>query len=183
MKASASNSKKNLRPRDHAPATFEAKAESIHRLILFDIDGTLVLTGGAGGRAMSSAFAELFGIPGAFEGMPMAGRTDTWILSDALTAHRISTDDPRVDAYRDVYVRHLLREIAVKPAAARHGVLPGVRDLLDALSQRDDVFLALLTGNYETSARIKLEHFDLWRYFSCGAFGDAAPDRNGLFER
>jgi phosphoglycolate phosphatase-like HAD superfamily hydrolase len=61
--------------------------------------------------------------------------------------------------------------------------MPGVRELLDALADRDDVYLALLTGNYETSARMKLERFDLWRYFRCGAFGDNAPDRNGLFPR
>ena len=58
--------------------------------------------------------------------------------------------------------------------------MPGVRDLLDALAERDDVYLALLTGNYEAGAQLKLEHFDLWRYFRCGAFGDGAADRNGL---
>ena len=61
--------------------------------------------------------------------------------------------------------------------------MPGVRELLDALSRRDDVYLALLTGNYEEAARLKLEYFDLWRYFSCGAFGDDAPDRNGLLPK
>jgi phosphoglycolate phosphatase-like HAD superfamily hydrolase len=58
--------------------------------------------------------------------------------------------------------------------------MPGIRELLDVLDQRDDVFLALLTGNFEAGARIKLEHFDLWRYFRCGAFGDDAADRNAL---
>jgi len=51
------------------------------------------------------------------------------------------------------------------------------------LSARDDVYLALLTGNFQSGARIKLEYFDLWRYFACGAFGDAAPERNGLLAR
>ena len=51
------------------------------------------------------------------------------------------------------------------------------------LVRRDDVYLALLTGNYEDAARIKLEYFDLWRYFRCGAFGDDAPDRNGLLPK
>src|SRR5438552_19082305 len=69
-----------------------------------------------------------------------------------------------------------------KPGA-RKGVLPGVRELLDVLADRDDVYLALLTGNYEEAARLKLEYFDLWRYFPCGAFGDDAPDRNGLLPR
>jgi phosphoglycolate phosphatase-like HAD superfamily hydrolase len=58
--------------------------------------------------------------------------------------------------------------------------MPGVRALLDALIDRPDAYLALLTGNYETGAQLKLEHFDLWRYFRCGAFGDGAADRNGL---
>jgi phosphoglycolate phosphatase len=61
--------------------------------------------------------------------------------------------------------------------------MPGVRALLDVLVVRDDVYLALLTGNYEDAARTKLEYFDLWRYFRCGAFGDAAPDRNGLLPK
>jgi phosphoglycolate phosphatase len=181
MKASASTSKKSLRPKGPAPATFAAKADSNHRLILFDIDGTLVLTGGAGGRAMSRAFEDLFGIADAFRGIPMAGRTDTAILSDALNAHRIALTDSRITSYRDRYFHVLPGEIQNRPPNARHGVMPGVRELLDALTRRDDVYLALLTGNYEISARMKLEYFDLWRYFACGAFGDEAPERNALF--
>ena len=53
--------------------------------------------------------------------------------------------------------------------------MPGVSRLLDALVARDDVYLALLTGNFEAGARVKLEYFDLWHYFACGAFGDDAP--------
>ncbi len=181
MKASASISKKSPRPKAHAPATFAAKADSNHRLILFDIDGTLVLTGGAGARAMTRAFEELFGIANAFQGVAMAGRTDTAILSEALTVHQIAADDRRLLAYRDGYFRHLAAEIRNPQSGSRHGVMPGVRPLLDALAARDDVYLALLTGNYQPSARMKLEFFDLWRYFRCGAFGDEAPDRNGLF--
>jgi phosphoglycolate phosphatase-like HAD superfamily hydrolase len=58
--------------------------------------------------------------------------------------------------------------------------MPGVRALLDDLSTRDDVCLALLTGNFEGGARTKLEYFDLWRYFGCGAYGEDGPDRNSL---
>jgi phosphoglycolate phosphatase len=61
--------------------------------------------------------------------------------------------------------------------------MPGVRPLLDVLDRCADVYLALLTGNYEEAARIKLEYFDLWRYFRCGAFGDDAEDRNGLLPK
>jgi phosphoglycolate phosphatase len=181
MKASASTSKKSHRPKVHAPATFAAKADSTFRLILFDIDGTLVLTGGAGARAMAYAFNELFGVASAFQTIAMAGRTDPAILSDALAAHGVRADDPRVHHYRDAYFRHLAAQIPNAPAGSRYGVMPGVRPLLDALFVRGDTGLALLTGNYEPSARMKLEHFDLWRYFQCGAFGDEAADRNGLF--
>ena len=61
--------------------------------------------------------------------------------------------------------------------------MPGVRPLLDVLADRPDIYLALLTGNYEDAARVKLEHFDLWRFFPCGAFGDDAPHRNGLLPK
>ena len=74
---------------------------------------------------------------------------------------------------------HLREEIEL-PGEGTKAVMPGVRDLLDSLAAQSDVFLALLTGNFEESARIKLEHFDLWRYFRCGAFGDDAADRNAL---
>jgi phosphoglycolate phosphatase-like HAD superfamily hydrolase len=56
--------------------------------------------------------------------------------------------------------------------------MPGGRDLLDALASRSDVYLALLTGNFAEGARLKLQHFDLWRYFECGAFGDTVHERN-----
>src|SRR5258707_7502995 len=152
------------------------------RLILFDIDGTLVLTGGAGGRAMTLAFEELFGVTEAFRGIPMAGRTDSWILADAAAAHGIPPDARALSRFSDTYLRHLATEIT-DDRRPRYGVMPGVRELLDALDHRDDVFLALLTGNYEAGARLKLERFDLWRYFRCGAFGDNAPDRNSLMPR
>jgi len=150
-------------------------------LILFDIDGTLVLTGGAGGRAMSLAFQETFGVRDALSGITMAGRTDAWILADALTAHNIASDPQALVRFREAYLRHLTIELD-KPGA-RKGLMPGVRELLDVLSRRDDVYVALLTGNYEEGARIKLEYFDLWRYFPCGAFGDDAPQRDGLVSK
>src|SRR4249920_4123962 len=108
MKASASASTKNRRPKGLAPETSAAKVRtSASTLILFDIDGTLVLTGGAGGRAMTSAFEELFSIANAFHDIPMAGRTDAWILSDAAAAHGIPADAADLARFPDVYVRHL----------------------------------------------------------------------------
>ena len=82
----------------------------------------------------------------------------------------IGLEDGLFERFRDRYFERLLETI--HEPGPRKGVMPGVRDLLDALAPRRDVFLALLTGNYERAARIKLEHFDLWRYFRCGAYGD-----------
>ena len=138
-----------------------------------------MLTGGAGGRAMSRAFDEAFAIANAFEGIPMAGRTDAWILNDAAAAHGIPQDSSELSRFREAYIRHLAIELD-SPGMARKGLMPGVRELLDALAPREDVYLALLTGNYEAGARLKLEYFDLWKYFLCGAFGDDAPHRNVL---
>ena len=145
-------------------------------VLLFDIDGTLVLTGGAGGRAMTRAFEELYGVGNAFEGVPFNGRTDAWILSRAAAAHGI--DDEAIARFKPLYLDYLAEELH-RPGP-RKGVMPGVGPLLDELSRRDDVYLALLTGNFERGANLKLEYFDLWRYFTCGAFGDTTHDRNGL---
>lgn len=147
-------------------------------LILFDIDGTLVLTGGAGGRAMTLAFEDLFAIPDGFRGISMPGRTDTWILSGAAAVHGIPADSPALARFPEVYLSHLAREI--HQPSPRTLVMPGVTALLDALAADDSVYLALLTGNYEATAQVKLEHFNLWKYFRSGAFGDDAADRNSL---
>src|SRR5205085_2377287 len=161
-------SRKSRQRKDPARVTCAAKARlSTDRprasLILFDIDGTLVLTGGAGARAMSLAFEDLLGIRDAFRGMPMAGRTDAWILADAASAHGLDAGSATLARFRDVYLERLAVEIH-KPGTGRKAIMPGVRELLDALHGRPDVYLALLTGNYEAAARIKLEYFDLWRY-------------------
>jgi phosphoglycolate phosphatase-like HAD superfamily hydrolase len=153
--------------------TSRARAGTV---LLFDIDGTLVLTGGAGGRAMTRAFEELYGVGNAFEGVPFNGRTDAWILSRAAAAHGI--DDEAIARFKPLYLDYLAEELH-RPGP-RKGVMPGVGPLLDELSRRDDVYLALLTGNFERGACLKLEYFDLWRYFTCGAFGDTTHDRNGL---
>jgi phosphoglycolate phosphatase len=162
----------------------------MRKLILFDIDGTLVLTGGAGIRAMNRACEELVGHPHALEGIPVAGRTDRIILTDVVTRAGRTLDGQMLDRLRERYVANLREEIqqpgrtqsfeSLGPRGGVKAVMPGIRELLDILTERDDVFLGLLTGNFAAGARIKLEHFDLWRYFRCGAFGDDAADRNEL---
>jgi phosphoglycolate phosphatase-like HAD superfamily hydrolase len=149
------------------------------RLLLFDIDGTLVLTGGAGKRAMDRAFAERFGVADAFAGMSMAGRTDRWLAEQALERHGLEATPARLDDFRTSYLAHLTTFIH-EPGTGRRGVMPGVGTLLDRLAASSGVHVALLTGNYAEGARIKLAHFDLWQRFGWGMFGDEHADRDAL---
>jgi phosphoglycolate phosphatase len=137
-----------------------------------------VVTGGAGQRALDRAFQAMFGVNGAFAAVELPGRTDPLIVRDALRAHGIADGDHDALRFRDSYVAALADEMRREHPAKR--MLPGVIPLLEALARREDRILALLTGNFEPSARLKLEYFDLWRYFGWGAFGDDATDRNGL---
>jgi phosphoglycolate phosphatase-like HAD superfamily hydrolase len=137
-----------------------------------------VLTGGAGARALSRAFEHVFGTRHALDDLPMAGRTDPWIVEQMAASCGLICDAAALQRVHDLYLEHLATEIHLP--GPRKGVMPGVRPLLDALAVRDEVYLALLTGNFEGGARLKLEYFDLWRYFRCGAFGSDAPDRNAL---
>jgi phosphoglycolate phosphatase len=149
------------------------------QLLLFDIDGTLVLTGGAGLRAMNRACEEVVGHDSALTGVTLAGRTDWIILDDVLKRHGLALDTRLLDELRRRYIDHLREEIEL-PGKGVKAIMPGIRELLDALQARPDVALGLLTGNFAQGARIKLEYFDLWKYFPCGAFGDDAADRNHL---
>ena len=151
-------------------------------IVLFDIDGTLIRTGGAGSRAMNRAFEDLFGVSGAFDGIPMAGRTDKAIVEDAAAHAGVDLGTEVLQRFRDRYFERLLE--AIPETGHRRSVLPGVQRLLDALTAppfKSNVFIALLTGNSERGARVKLEHFDLWRFFPCGAYGDDVRDRRELF--
>ena len=150
------------------------------RLILFDIDGTLVLTGGAGGRAMARAFEDVFGLQHGMASISMAGRTDAWIIAEMAANHGLECSPEIFTRFHDAYIGHLLEEI--HNPGPQKGVLPGVRDLLERLTAHPEAHLGLLTGNFERGARIKLEYFDLWRYFAAGAFGDRTHDRNSLLE-
>jgi phosphoglycolate phosphatase len=150
-------------------------------LVLFDIDGTLILTGGAGSRAMTRAFEEVFGVPQAFAGVPMAGRTDRAIFQEAAARAGLLLADEAADRFRRRYYACLREEIE-RPGPGK-GVMPGAREVLDELSADPRVALALLTGNFAEAARIKLEYFALWRYFPWGVFGDEVVDRAALVPR
>jgi phosphoglycolate phosphatase-like HAD superfamily hydrolase len=149
------------------------------RLVLFDIDGTLVLTGGAGKRAMDRAFEEAFGVADAFADLAMSGRTDRYLIERGLEHWDLPVTRQALDRFRSRYLAHLADSIN-EPGHGVKGTMPGVGAVLDALDRRPQVQTALLTGNYEGGARIKLEHFGLWHRFAWGAFGDDDADRDAL---
>ena len=147
-------------------------------LLLFDIDGTLLLSGGAGLRALNATFLEQFRVADAFAGVPVAGRTDPLLLRDALARAGREADATQRRRFHDRYCQLLRLEI-VNPGP-RKGLMPGVRELLARLHERCDVSVSLLTGNFARAAQIKLEHFSLWQFFVAGAFGDDADERDEL---
>jgi len=148
------------------------------KLLLFDIDGTLVLTGGAGMGALDRAFQDVMNVRDGFRDIAVQGRTDQMIVGDALARLQMPLDPDWLTAFRAAYCR-LLEEEIQNPTRAKT-LLPGVQPLLDALAARPEHWVGLLTGNFAAAARIKLEYFDMWRYFSFGAFGDDAVNRNDL---
>ncbi|RMG01963.1 MAG: HAD family hydrolase [Nitrospirae bacterium] len=145
------------------------------KVLLFDIDGTLLDSGGAGTRSLNIAFKEVVGIENAFHGFSMAGKTDLQIIKEGLSMHGFSDDEALVDAIMRSYIKHLERLIKSSPKRLK----PGVTDLLETLSE-DSVTLGLLTGNIEQGAYIKLGSFSIDHYFKTGAFGSDHEDRNRL---
>ncbi len=148
------------------------------KLVLFDIDGTLIDCGGQARVSFGKALVRVFGETGPIDEYDFSGKTDTRIVTDLMTLAGRSRDEisATLPALRDEYLETLDREL-VKD---RMRVLPGIAPLLDHLVQRDDVVLALVTGNWERGARIKLSRHDLNRYFGFGGFGDDVLDRNLL---
>ena len=146
------------------------------RLLLWDIDGTLVNTGAAGHRAIERATAERFGGTGDLEGVEIAGRTDTSIAHQILQKYGEPITDANIQALLDTYVRLLAEELPRRQGR----VLPGVLELLQRSANQSGSSLGLLTGNLERGAKLKLEHYRLWHFFAFGAFSDDHHDRNEL---
>ncbi|MEX0717604.1 MAG: HAD hydrolase-like protein [Planctomycetaceae bacterium] len=140
---------------------------------LFDIDGTLLDTGGAGQAAMEAALADEFGVTRAVTGIPAAGRTDRAITRDLLAFHDLPDDETHTARLLTAYLRHLPEHLANR----RGAVLPGIAEILAGLDQREDVLVGLLTGNYRAGARVKLGHYALEGYFRFGGYGDRHHDR------
>jgi phosphoglycolate phosphatase-like HAD superfamily hydrolase len=153
------------------------------RLLLFDVDGTLVDAAGAGRRAMARAFEATFGLDGVATrsaAVRYAGLTDPLIL-DAV-ARAVDVDPADYEARRPELVATFLDELddEMQRDDPRRRVLPGVVELLTCLAARDDVRLGLVTGNLEGGARIKLAAFGLERFFAGGGFSSDHPSRREI---
>ncbi len=146
------------------------------KLLLWDIDGTLTLSGGAGMRALTQALSNQFGIVGSLEDIDFAGRTDRWIVRRVFAKFGIDDTTTNATAFLDAYLAVLPAELGKGNA----GVLPGVTELLLESSKRPGITQALLTGNLRRGAEIKLRHHSLWDHFPFGAFADDAELRNEL---
>lgn len=146
------------------------------KLLLFDIDGTLLTSGGAGERSMRLALKDRFGIEDDLKTIEFAGRTDSGIARRIFEKHGIEPSAENLSAFYDAY----LHQLATQLPASSGAVLPGILALLDALTGKPNVSLALLTGNLCRGAELKLRHYGLWHYFEFGAYADDHHMRNEL---
>jgi phosphoglycolate phosphatase len=147
------------------------------RLVLFDIDGTLVHTGHAGIKAFAKTLAMEFNAPHGVEKMKFAGRTDVNLVREFFSLHKIAATPENFRRFFERYVFWLDHIIAQSNGDACEGVRTFIHDLL-ALPQPP--LLGLLTGNIRLGAEIKLRRFDLWSQFETGAFADDHEERDQI---
>jgi phosphoglycolate phosphatase len=147
------------------------------RLVLFDIDGTLVHTGGAGVKAFAKVFQTEFNAHDHFEKLKFAGRTDVSLVREFFSYHHISATPDNFTRFFERYVfwlDYILNHSETKTCT-------GVLDFLGELKLLSDApLLGLLTGNIRLGAEIKLNHFDLWKEFETGAFADDSENRDEI---
>jgi phosphoglycolate phosphatase len=145
------------------------------RLVLFDIDGTLVRTGGAGVKAFAKVFLTEFNAHEGFEKLKFAGRTDVSLVREFFVYHKIATSPENFERFFERYsfwLDYILNH-------SKTEACPGVWEFLNGLkSLPNPPLLGLLTGNIRLGAEIKLRHFDLWKEFETGAFADDNEDRD-----
>jgi len=148
------------------------------KLLLFDVDGTLILSGGAGIRSVNRAFLALHGVADAMARCRPDGKTDPAIFREVarVTLGR-DLSGAEVEAVKEAYLEALTSEIVDSPG---YRIMPGVPDLLSILARGNRFLLALATGNLEAGARLKLEPAGLNRFFGTGGFGSDDEDRPRL---
>jgi phosphoglycolate phosphatase len=147
------------------------------RLVLFDIDGTLIRTGGAGVKAFAKVFATEFNATDGFEQLKFAGRTDVSLVREFFGFHGIPVTQENLHRFFERYVfwlDHILRE-------SKTALCPGVSAFIGKLQSLPEApLLGLLTGNIRLGAEIKLRHFNLWETFVTGAFADDHEQRDQI---
>jgi phosphoglycolate phosphatase len=149
----------------------------VKKLILWDIDGTIIVSHGAGVRAMEKALTKRFGVTCDLTRIDWAGRTDSWITGEVFRHVGLPDTPQNSHDYLETYLELLPLELQ----DGRQGlVLPGVLELLETLHHRKDLAQGLLTGNLRRGAECKLTHYKVWHYFEFGAFADDSPRRNDL---
>jgi phosphoglycolate phosphatase-like HAD superfamily hydrolase len=142
----------------------------------FDIDGTLVETGGAGQTAFALTLAKDFGIAEMSTDVAFAGRSDRAIAMDLFAAHGVETSPEQWQIFCRGYLDHLDEALPTHKGQ----ILPGVVELIERLASRGDVCIGLLTGNVREAARRKLTYYQLWDRFAFGGFGDTHTERNDI---
>ena len=148
-----------------------------YRLILFDIDGTLISTGGAGVKAFGQTFDDLFNLPEATAQTRFDGRTDHGLVREIFAAQSIDPTPENIGRFQTGYLERLQTFLP----GVQHEPLPGVREFITHCQNHPTApTLALLTGNHPKGAEIKLRHYQLWDQFEFGAFGGDTPDRNDI---
>jgi phosphoglycolate phosphatase len=145
-------------------------------ILFFDIDGTMLSTGGAGQRAMELALVEEFRIRFPFEDVLTAGRTDCGIADEIFSKYQLEDSPKERHRFMNSYLERLPECLKTLPGA----LLPGVTELLDQLHKLENVHSSLLTGNYVEGAWIKLRHFGIDHYFQSGGYGDDHPHRDDV---
>lgn len=147
------------------------------KLLLWDIDGTLVDVDGAGRRAFIAALRECFGIVEAsLQSVEFEGRTDTHIIKQLLEFNGLSINEENHRALESGYVRNINRELSL----GRPRVLPGVKEILHGVEQRSDLYQGLLTGNTPAGAHTKMEFLGISSYFTFGGYGDEHCERHAI---
>ncbi len=152
------------------------KSSTPKRLLLFDIDGTLIDSAGAGLQSLKDVLRQQFGVTDDLRGVEVAGKTDIGIVHQILQKQNIAVTEENTAAFLERYLELLVVELPLRQGR----LLPGVKELLRLLQGRPQNVLALLTGNLRRGAQLKLMHYGIWDFFEFGAFADDHHDRNEL---
>ena len=153
------------------------------KLILFDLDGTLVYTGSAGRTALNKAIKKLYGKEPKYEHSLISGCTDTQNFASVYKLIKgKKPSKAEIKKINDTYLELLPQEVAKSVKQKNYKFVPGIKKLLAALSKEKNIVIGLGTGNIKRGAEIKLEPSGLLKYFVCGGYGEDAHDRADMLK-